>query len=560
MKRTIILYILMIISIVLIAFLVNAKVDFLLPINFPRPLHIILEGTNSILMVLIFLVSNFIYSKTKDERLIILAGGFLICAILNTIHIIEVQSFPYDVLSLINIQNNPSVIYLLLGNLILSLAVYFALVHKPSEETMKYFRLKTYSLYFFIFLVLIICPYSIMHFLPELKYGLSMLIYSLGFINYSLYIMLAFIVINIRQSSNITFFPRFTTGLIILGLGGLFYINPLLIPFNEILAHITQAIGLVFILSGIKHFQTYAKFLKVKDELAAYMCLLITAVYIVFILIGSTLFHIILPPISAYIFVEFILIFQFIVYLIANIVTQPITRIIGTLNEYTPGQEYVNIPVIRNDEIGQLTEKINTLSMLARNKILEVTKIAEREHSVVRIFESMRRISNQNVIKNSIVDELKTALNPDRIFIALYDSTNDSFYFDKYLEGLSSKALFNFCKDGEYNEENEENEEEIMLKRLNEFIKHNLELCFSNINDYITTNSLERTQKETLLKGYNVKSCCNIPIYYAGLLLGCLIIQYTKEFKEFDGTDLSYMKMMATQLGVAIHQSDNATD
>lgn len=554
MKKIIALYISMIILIAFIAFLMYVKFDFLLPISFPRPLHIILEGTNSILMVLVFLVANFMYSKTKDERLIILAGGFLIGAIFNTIHIIKVQSFPYDLLSLTNIQNNPSLVYLLLGNLILPLAIYFALIHKPSEEKMKDFRLKTYSFYFLIFLVLTICPYLIMHFLPKLQYGINMLIHSFEFINYSLYIMLAFIVINIRQSSNITIFPRFTTGLVILGLGGLFYINPLLIPFNEILAHIVQAIGLVFILSGIKHFQTYAKFLKVKDELVAYMCLLIVVFYVVFVSIGSTLFHIIFPPISAYIFVEFILIFQFVVYLIANTVIQPITKIIEALNEYTPGKGYINIPVIRNDEIGQLTEKINTISMLSWHKILEVSKIAERNHSIISIFESMRRVSNQNVIKNSIVNELKTALNPDRIFIALYDSTNDSFYLDKYIDSLPSKALFTFCKE-DTDEFDEEQEEEIMLKKLNEFVRNNLELCFTNINDYIVTNSLEKTQKEVLLKEYNIKSCCNIPIYYASHLLGCLVIQYTETFKEFDNTDLSYMKIMATQLGIVINNS-----
>lgn len=557
MKRTIILYILMIILIALIAILMSVKFDFLSTINFPKPLHIVLEGTNSILMALIFLVSNHMYSKTKDQRLIILAGGFLIGAILNSIHIIKVQGFPYDLLSLNNIPSNPSIIYLFLGNLILSLAIYFALVHKPSEEKTEDFRLKTYSLYFFIFLVLTICPYIIIHFLPKLKYELNILIYSLAFINYSLYIMLAFIVINIRQSSNLTFFPMFTTGLVILGLGGLFYINPLLIPFNEILAHIVQAIGLAFILAGIKHFQTYAKFLRIKDELAAYMCFSIVVFYIVVIAIRSTFFHIIFPPFVAYILVEFILIFQFVVYLIANIVIQPITKIITALNEYTPGREYLNIPVIRNDEIGQLTEKINAVSMLSYQKIFEISKIAEREHSIIRIFESMRRVSNQNVIKNSIVDELKTALNPDRIFIALYDSTNDSFYFDKYLEGLSSQALFNFCKEDE-GEYDEEKKEEIMIKKLNEFLKNNLELCFANVNDYIAKNSLERTQKEVLLKEYNVKSCCNIPIYYAGHLLGCLVIQYTKEFKEFDSIDLSYMKMMATQLGVVIHEAEKA--
>jgi len=421
---------------------------------------------------------------------------------------------------------------------------------------MEDFRLKTYTLYFLLFLAFTIAPLLSLHFSPRLTSDFNIVIHSLEFINYSLYIMLAFIVINIRQSSKQTFFPSFTIGLVISGLSGLFYLNPLSIEANEILAHIFQGLGLVFILIGIKRFLTYSLYLRFKDELVAKLCLMLTAFYAFLVSAASILFHLTLPPVSAYIFIEFILVFQFIIYLIANDVTKPITKIIETLNEYSPGNEYINIPVIRNDEIGKLTEKINAISMLSWKKILEVSKIAEREHSIVRIFESMRRVSNQNIIKNSIVDEIKKALNPDRIFIALYDSTNDSFYFDKYIESLPSRVFLTFCEEEE--EVNEEKEEEIMLKKLNEFLKNNLELCFANVNDYIVTNSLERTQKEILLKEYNVKSCCNIPIYYAGHLLGCLVIQYTKGFRELDNTDLSYIKMMATQLGIAIHQSNKA--
>lgn len=553
MKKIIALYILMIIAIAFIAFWVGIRFDFLANVYFPKNLHIILEGTNSILMVLIFLVSNHIYSKTKDERLIILAGGFLIGAIFNAVHIFIGQNFPYDLLSSANLQTNPMKLYLLLGNLVLPLAIYFALVHKPSEGKNGVFRAKTYSIYFGIFLILTIFPYLTSHFLPKLQTEILLLVPSLEFINYSLYIMLAFIVINIRQSSNLTFFPSVTTGLIISGLGGLFYLNTSAMPINEIFAHILQVIGLAFILAGVPKLTTYSLYLRFKDELVAYLCLMLVVFYFSFISIATAFFNIVFPAIYAYIFVEFILIFQFIVYLIANNIIQPVTGIIKALETYTPGEAYLNLPIIRHDEIGQLTEKINAISLLSWKKILEISKIAEREHSVIRIFESMRRVSNQNVIKNSIVNEITRALSPDRIFIALYDLAKDSFYFDKYIEGLPSKAYLAFCDE---NGDNEEKEEEIMLKKLNEFLKNNLELCFSNVNDYIATNSLEKTQKETLLKEYNVKSCCNIPIYYAGNLLACLVIQYTENYKEFDNTDLSYLKMMATQLGITINQSN----
>lgn len=544
MKKIVTLYVLMIISIALIAILMNTQFEFFPSVKFPKWLHITLEGTNSLLMLLISLVSNHMYSKNKHERLVIIAGGFFIGAIFNTIHIFAINNFPYDFLSLANLQNNPSMVYLLIGNLILPLSIYFALVHKPSEQPLEIFRLKTYGIYLVIFLALALSPYLINSLFPKLVYEFNILIHSLEFINYSLYIMLAFIVIHVRHSSHQTTFPTFTTGLVISGLGGLFYLNLSYLPGNEILAHILQAIGLVFLLAGLNKFLTYAKYLRFKDELVAYMCLLLIVFYVAFVSLSSAFFNIIFPQISAYLFVELILIFQFCVYLISNIITQPITRIIDVLNEYVPGREYTPIPAIRNDEFGLLTNKVNEISMLSHNKILEVSKIAEREHSTIRIFEAMRRVTNQDVVKNSIIDEIKNALKPDRAFIALYNQPGDYFYLDKYVENLPSKTLWNF---------EEESEEEVMIKKLNEFLKNSLELCVYNINEYITKNSLEGTKREKLLKEYDIKSCCNIPIYYAGRLLGCLVIQYTKSFVELDTIDLTYLKTMSTQLGIVIN-------
>jgi nitrate/nitrite-specific signal transduction histidine kinase len=329
-----------------------------------------------------------------------------------------------------------------------------------------------------------------------------------------------------------------------MGFSGLFYINPDVLPLDGILAHVIQAIGLIFLVFGINKLVLYTRYLRFKDELVAHLCLVLIMFYVVFITTISVLLHIEFPPISAYIFIEFILLFQFIVYLLINKVNQPITNIIDSLDNYSPGKESVEIPIIRNDELGMLSEKINAVSKLSFQKILEVSKMAERNRSIIRIFESIQRVSNQDIIKNSIVEEIKNALNPDRIAIALYNKAEDSFYYDKYIENLPSQTLMDF--EGK-------NPETKMIQRLNDFLKNSLELCYSNLDDYITSNSLQGTQREKVLRIYGIKSCCNIPIYFAGNLLGCLLIQYTKESITFDETDLNYLKTMATQLGVIIN-------
>lgn len=544
MNKPTFIYIVMIVSIAFLTILMNVHWKVFSLVTFSHELHIILEGIISLLMLSGFFVCNYLYSKSNDERLVIMAGGLLAATILNCVHIVTVTTFPYDLISISNLQKNPTLVYLLLSNLMLTFSIYFSIAHKPSSLPSRDFVIRTYSLYFFIFLALTLCPYLVYHFGFGLTYPLDIIMQSLEFIRYSLYIMLAFMIINIRQASNLTFPPIFLTGLLILGLGGLFYINPLSIQINEILAHIFQAVGLVFFLFGIPHFQTYAKFMKFKDELAAYLCLLLIAFYILFASIISGFFKIIFPPFSAYIFVEFLLIFQFAIYLLANKITQPITNLIQALSNYTPGEKALNIPVARHDEIGILTEKINALSLLSHQKILEVSKIADRELAIIRIFETMRRISDQNIVKNTIIDEIKNAFNPDRCFIVLYDSINNSFYYDRYAENLPSKTLKNFDVD----------DDALKFERFTKVFEGNIEICFADIEKYIEKNALYGTDRENLLREYNIKSRCHIPITYSDQLLGYIILEYQNDGRELSKEDLMFLNTMATQIGIAIKQ------
>lgn len=548
MKKTVIIYILMIIFIAVLAVLINTSCETFSHIKFPHELHVIIEGTNSLLMFLIFIIANHLYTRVKDGRLVILAGGFLVGAILNCVHIITVTSFPYDLMSIANLQKNPTLVYLLWCNLILPFSIYFAIMYKPSQQETHNFRFKIYSIYFFILLIATTLPSLSYYSFPNIREALNIARYSLGFINYSLYIMLAFLTVNIRQSSELKIFPLVTIGLTILGLGGLFYINPSLKQANELLAHIFQVIGLLFLLLGIRRFQLYAKFLRFKDELVAYLCLVLVAFYILFISITSALFDIKFPLFSAYLFIEFLLIFQFLIYLLTNKLTQPLTNVTEIISEYNPGEEPISIPVIWHDEIGILTEKVNALSMLSYQKILEVSKIAEREGAIIRIFKTMRRIPDQNIIKNTIIEEIKKAFNPDSCFIALYDTDNDSFYFDRYSETLPSKVL---------KTSPEINDEALKFKRFNDVFESHIEICFVNIEDYIATNLLQGTEREKLLREYNIKSRCHVPITYAGQLLGYIILEYTNDYRKLDDDDLLFLKAMTTQIAIAIHQGNS---
>lgn len=221
--------------------------------------------------------------------------------------------------------------------------------------------------------------------------------------------------------------------------------------------------------------------------------------YVIFVVMSSSIFHLNYPQISAYIFVEFLLILQFFAYL---------------------------------------------LSRISWQKVANTYVLAERERSVIRVLESVRRISNVSIVKNTIIEEINTNLNPDKCFIVLYNPQDNSFSYDEYLEFLPSNTLLS-----------PKNLDEEILE-FKQFVEtfNTIEINFSNVNDYIEKFSLSGTSKENLLKNLNVKSLYSIPINYNNNLLGFLILQYRTEYKEFNKEDFLYLQKMAYELAILINK------
>lgn len=500
MKKTLIIYVLMIAAISILTLLMNIPSNFIGVTTFPRILHIGIETFNSILMLSIFFISNNLYSKTKNERFLILGGGFLFGAILNYVHVLTINVFPYDTLSLENLERHRTLIYLLLSNILVSLSIYFSLIYKPSINSKEHFRFKVYSTYFYIFILLIIAPFLFYRLLPEFINKFNIIVSSLECINYAFYIILASILINVGANNKQRCIPTFLLGLIIFGLGGVFFINPSQLPLNGILAHSCQTLGLLLILFGVPCIESFASQFKFKDELVAYLSLLLISFYVFFISITAGIFNIIFPPYSAYLFISFLLFFQLIIY---------------------------------------------AISAMSWQKVADIYTMAEREQSIIRTFETIQRISNPNIIKDTIINEIKKYFNPDKCFITLYDKDQNSFSIDRYHDNLPSRTLF---------DSDDMDEESMELKEFTDTFK-NMEIYFARAEEYIAKNSLKGCPHEKILKKFNIKSHYSFPIYYENNLLGYLILQYTKENKELSSDDFAFLKRMANQLAISINAS-----
>lgn len=502
MKKNVIFYILMILTIALGAIFINVFFNQFSFVDFPQYLHILIEAIISILLLSIAARSEILYSKTQDPKFLILGYGFLVGMILNLVHIFTISSFPYGNLSLASIEKNPTSIYLFIGNIILPLAVYYSLIFKPSFVSDKNrFRIKILNGYFYIFLTLALFPLIIYYLLPNFLHQFYIIAHTLEYVHTALFFMLAAILINARFSTQEYPLNKLIVGLLMLGIGGLFYINPMLVPIKEIFAHVFDAFGLLLILFGLYELPDLESALRVKDKLAAYLSLFLIFFYVIFISVISASLKIIFPQYSGYIFIEALLFFQLLVYV---------------------------------------------FSAISWNKVVKVYVSAEHDRSLLRVCDSMRRISNPHIIKNTIINEINKEYKPDECFIVLYNAKNNSLEYDDYYEYLPSKTLSKI--DGLEKEKSEFKE---LKKVLNTF-----EINFSNVDKYIRSYSLNETPISKVLKDLNIKSMYGTSINYESNILGYLILQYKKEYKNLSPDDLLFLEKMAKQIGIAIKSKE----
>lgn len=498
MKKTIIFFGLLTISIAFFALISNMPLEPFSFITFPPQLHVLIETMISILLFSIVVKSELLYKKTQDKTFLVLGYGFLVGMLFNLIHIFTIHTFPYDNLAFEHIEKNPTSIYLFFGNIIIPLVLYYSLIFQSTLISKKNnVRLKVINVYFYIFITLALLPIMIYFLLPNFLHQFYIVTHTLEYVNYALFLMLASILINAKFNSQKPPLTKFTAGLLVLGLGGLFYINPMLLEIKGILAHLTQALGLLLIFGGLDEFPDLKLSLEYKDRIAASLCLIIICFYVIFISIISAVSNVIFPQASGYIFIEALLLFQLVSYV---------------------------------------------FSTASWNRVAKVYTSAEHSQILLRVYDSMRRISNKPIIKNTIISEIIKEYKPDKCFIAIYNPENNSFDYDDYHKFLPSKTLEIF---------DDLDAENLELKEFQN-VFNNIEISFSDINDYIKNRSLRGTPMEKFLTDLNIKSLYTIAINFESKLVGYLILQYKSVYKTLGAEDISFLEKMAKQIGIII--------
>ncbi len=177
----------------------------------------------------------------------------------------------------------------------------------------------------------------------------------------------------------------------------------------------------------------------------------------------------------------------------------------------------------------------------------KLKNIADRETALRNIIAAVRGSLDIHNIKQTIVNEVGNVFGANRCYIFEVDNQIEAFLpIDKYSEYLSSP-------------------EEISLRALNPYsdgakyffnlFELKKETNWRDTDKFIKENNIEKTSVIKLIQDLEVKSSINIPIYYGNNVLGMLGIAYTKQEFEYTENDLNFIRILAGQTGIALHQS-----
>lgn len=176
----------------------------------------------------------------------------------------------------------------------------------------------------------------------------------------------------------------------------------------------------------------------------------------------------------------------------------------------------------------------------------DTKKTAEREHFLRKIVEAMRSSLNLGEIKRTLVTEAGKVMGADRCFILSYDSVSEHFYIDKdseYLSPNETKTFVNF------------DTTDPKARWFIDQFKKNEDVDYFDVEEFIAKNGLQSQPVEAFIREYNVKSCYNTSIYYAGKLLGYIILHYTSDKRALSEDDSSFLRVIANQAGIALYQA-----
>lgn len=193
--------------------------------------------------------------------------------------------------------------------------------------------------------------------------------------------------------------------------------------------------------------------------------------------------------------------------------------------------------------IGQIS-----LALYQSNLYQKVNDYNEKAEVYKKLISTIRSTLDIKKLKNAFVNTIGKHFKADRVVINLYDEKKEAYLpVDKSAEFLSTPKQPSLVG---YDWNNPD------IKDFMQPLNKGKEVIFSNIDDYIKDNKLEKTKLLELFEKLNIGSSYKIPIMYAHKIKGHFRIDFNKKNTVFNNEDLTFLRTLADQAGVAIYQAE----
>lgn len=197
-----------------------------------------------------------------------------------------------------------------------------------------------------------------------------------------------------------------------------------------------------------------------------------------------------------------------------------------------------------------LAEKAGT-SLYQAELYTKTIKQAEREKISRNMIEILRSTLDKNIIKHLFVKNIGKYFNADRVFFSEYDTVNNIYLpvdeQSEYLSNPNEKSFINFDFSNP------------AVQGFLEPLLNKRELIIPSWSEYLKKHP-QSDQFIKLYKEANIKSGYKFPVLYEGKIMGFFCFDYTHNFVELPDEDISRIRSICTQAGIALYQAKLYTE
>lgn len=178
----------------------------------------------------------------------------------------------------------------------------------------------------------------------------------------------------------------------------------------------------------------------------------------------------------------------------------------------------------------------------------QILQHAQRERISRSIIEILRSSLDKSMIKKQFVRNIGKFFNADRVFICEYDSEKKIYLTaDIDSEYLSNHDVKSFVGYDWSHPEIFEYVKPLLEKR---------EIKIPDWNLYMQENPNISSGYKKLYEDYGIKSNYKFPILNQSDMIGYLCVQFTQKCHELDEEDITRIRSICTQAGIALYQAN----